>query len=58
MVKMPKTVDKGMKQRVKTVLQIGRTVFQYGYIPAMLYLGFTRGADKGMPPISFSSLFW
>ncbi|KAL7645705.1 UNVERIFIED_CONTAM: hypothetical protein RMT77_002582 [Armadillidium vulgare] len=55
---MPKTVDKGMKQRVKTVLQIGRTVFQYGYIPAMLYLGFTRGADKGMPPISFSSLFW
>ena len=46
------------RKRLNSVIQIGKKVFHYGYIPAVLYLGFKKGAEKGMPELSILSLLW
>jgi len=46
------------KERIQTVVDAGKTVFQYGYIPLILYLGFKKGAEQGMPPLTVFSLLW
>ncbi|CAM1307529.1 Uncharacterised protein g4620 [Pycnogonum litorale] len=54
MVKMnPET-----KQRLSTVFTLCRTTFQWGFVPVVLYLGFKKGSDPGMPPISVLNLLW
>ncbi|CAN7996133.1 unnamed protein product [Ixodes pacificus] len=47
-----------MKQKVAVVLTVTREVFHWGFIPAILYLGFKKGADPGMPEINVLSLLW
>ncbi|NP_001155867.1 translocase of outer mitochondrial membrane 7 homolog isoform X1 [Nasonia vitripennis] len=46
------------KQKISVVLNVSKTVFHWGFIPAVLYLGFRRGADPGMPELSFMHLLW
>ena len=46
------------RKRLNSVIQVGKKVFHYGYIPAVLYLGFKKGAEKGMPELSLLSLLW
>ena len=29
-----------------------------GFMPSVLYLGFSKGSEPGMPPLSLASLFW
>ncbi|OWF40692.1 Mitochondrial import receptor subunit TOM7-like [Mizuhopecten yessoensis] len=42
-----------MKKRVSTVLDLARVTFQYGFLPTVIYLGFKKGADEGMPELSW-----
>ncbi|XP_051174744.1 mitochondrial import receptor subunit TOM7 homolog [Leptopilina boulardi] len=46
------------KQRVGAVLNVTKVVFHWGFMPAVLYLGFAKGADVGMPPLSVMNLLW
>ncbi|XP_043474120.1 mitochondrial import receptor subunit TOM7 homolog [Leptopilina heterotoma] len=46
------------KQRVSVVLNMTKVVFHWGFMPAVLYLGFAKGADVGMPPLSVMNLLW
>lgn len=41
-----------MKERVGVAFEVVKTVFHWGFIPAVLYLGFSKGAEAGMPPLS------
>ncbi|KAK6491180.1 mitochondrial import receptor subunit TOM7-like protein [Huso huso] len=45
---MPK-LSKETKQRLQQVFQCGQFAIRWGFIPTILYLGFKRGADPGMP---------
>ncbi|XP_044764195.1 mitochondrial import receptor subunit TOM7 homolog [Coccinella septempunctata] len=51
-------LSEGVKQRLSIVIELGKTVFHYGFIPTVLYLGFQKGSDPGAPEISLQSLFW
>ncbi|CAL8294104.1 unnamed protein product [Merluccius merluccius] len=42
-------LSKETKQRLQQVFQCGQFVIRWGFIPTVLYLGFKRGADPGMP---------
>uniref|UniRef100_A0AAY5L8Q9 Mitochondrial import receptor subunit TOM7 homolog n=1 Tax=Esox lucius TaxID=8010 RepID=A0AAY5L8Q9_ESOLU len=42
-------LSKETKQRLQTVFQAGQFVIRWGFIPTVLYLGFKRGGDPGMP---------
>ncbi|ERL88509.1 hypothetical protein D910_05895 [Dendroctonus ponderosae] len=46
----------GAKERLSLVIELVKTVFHYGYIPAVVYLGFKQGAEPGMPEIALSKL--
>ncbi|XP_033225683.1 mitochondrial import receptor subunit TOM7 homolog [Belonocnema kinseyi] len=46
------------KQKIGIVLSASKVVFHWGFIPMVLYLGFTKGADPGMPPLSVMNLLW
>ncbi|KAH1000389.1 mitochondrial import receptor subunit TOM7 homolog [Dendroctonus ponderosae] len=48
----------GAKERLSLVIELVKTVFHYGYIPAVVYLGFKQGAEPGMPEIALSNLLW
>ncbi|KAM9494725.1 mitochondrial import receptor subunit TOM7 homolog [Clarias gariepinus] len=54
---MPK-LSKETKQRLQQVFQCGQFVIRWGFIPTVLYLGFKRGADPGMPEPNILSLLW
>ncbi|RWS20202.1 mitochondrial import receptor subunit TOM7-like protein [Leptotrombidium deliense] len=41
------------KQRLSTLLGLVRVTFQYSFIPGVLYLGFKKGADVGMPALNW-----
>ncbi|KAK6491371.1 mitochondrial import receptor subunit TOM7-like protein [Huso huso] len=45
---MPK-LSKETKQRLQQVFQCGQFAIRWGFIPTILYLGFRRGADPGLP---------
>ncbi|XP_017781962.1 PREDICTED: mitochondrial import receptor subunit TOM7 homolog [Nicrophorus vespilloides] len=51
-------LSEGTKERLNIVINLTKTVFHYGFIPTVLYLGFKKGADPGMPEITLSSLLW
>ncbi|XP_072771628.1 mitochondrial import receptor subunit TOM7 homolog isoform X1 [Nerophis lumbriciformis] len=42
-------IRKETKQRLQQLFQCGQFVIRWGFIPTVLYLGFKRGADPGMP---------
>uniref|UniRef100_A0A8D2J8Y9 Mitochondrial import receptor subunit TOM7 homolog n=1 Tax=Varanus komodoensis TaxID=61221 RepID=A0A8D2J8Y9_VARKO len=45
---MPK-LSKEAKQRLQHLFKGGQFAIRWGFIPVVLYLGFKRGADPGMP---------
>ncbi|KAG8231338.1 hypothetical protein J437_LFUL017691 [Ladona fulva] len=46
------------KQRLSTVFNVAKFMFQWGFIPTVLYLGFRKGSDPGMPELTPMSLLW
>ncbi|XP_012255426.1 mitochondrial import receptor subunit TOM7 homolog [Athalia rosae] len=46
------------KQKISIVVNVTKVVFHWGFIPAVLFLGFRKGADPGMPPLSVMNLLW
>ncbi|XP_055644679.1 mitochondrial import receptor subunit TOM7 homolog [Toxorhynchites rutilus septentrionalis] len=48
----------GAKERLGVVFEVVKTTFHWGFVPAVLYLGFRKGSEAGMPPLSVMSLLW
>ncbi|XP_012220865.1 mitochondrial import receptor subunit TOM7 homolog [Linepithema humile] len=46
------------KQRIAIVMDVTKFIFQWGFIPSVLFLGFKKGADPGMPELSLMNLLW
>ncbi|KAH8356196.1 hypothetical protein KR200_006109 [Drosophila serrata] len=46
------------KERLKVVLNAMETTVAWGFIPFVLFLGFRRGADPDMPPLTILNLLW
>ncbi|XP_031630228.1 mitochondrial import receptor subunit TOM7 homolog [Contarinia nasturtii] len=46
------------KERLGVVFGVVKFVFHVGFIPTVLYLGFKKGAEQGMPPLTPLSLLW
>ncbi|KFM73521.1 Mitochondrial import receptor subunit TOM7-like protein, partial [Stegodyphus mimosarum] len=46
------------KKRIGHVFNILKTAFRWGFIPTVVYLGYKKGADPGMPEITPLSLLW
>ncbi|XP_063985643.1 mitochondrial import receptor subunit TOM7 homolog [Diachasmimorpha longicaudata] len=46
------------KQKIAVVLEVTKTVFHWGFMPTVLYLGFKKGADPGLPPLTLMNLLW
>ncbi|SPP73923.1 mitochondrial import receptor subunit TOM7 homolog [Drosophila guanche] len=51
-------LSEGVKDRLGAVVGVVQTTFHWGFVPMVLYLGFTKGAEPGMPPLSILSLLW
>ncbi|KAI8127598.1 mitochondrial import receptor subunit TOM7 homolog [Lucilia cuprina] len=52
------TLSPGVKERLEVVYEIAKTTFHWGFVPMVLYLGFKKGAEPGMPPLTLMSLLW
>ncbi|XP_037693448.1 mitochondrial import receptor subunit TOM7 homolog isoform X1 [Choloepus didactylus] len=55
-------LSKEAKQRLQQLFKGGQFAIRWGFIPLVIYLGFKRGADPGMPEptilrFNFSLLF-
>lgn len=46
------------KEKIAIVLDISKTVFHWGFIPAVIYIGFKKGADPGMPELRIVDILW
>ncbi|KAH8235721.1 hypothetical protein KR032_006121 [Drosophila birchii] len=46
------------KERLRSVFSAMETTFAWGFVPLVLFLGFRRGADPDMPPLTILSLLW
>ncbi|XP_060052086.1 mitochondrial import receptor subunit TOM7 homolog [Erinaceus europaeus] len=51
-------LSKEAKQRLQQLFKGGQFAIRWGFIPLVIYLGFKRGADPGMPEPSVLSLLW
>ena len=51
-------LSQGVKDRISTVVGVAKTAFHWGFMPTVLYLGFQKGAEPGMPELSVASLLW
>jgi len=45
-------------KRLNKVIGTMKTGFHWGFLPLILYLGFKKGAEPGMPELTLASLFW
>ncbi|PSN36590.1 hypothetical protein C0J52_15605 [Blattella germanica] len=45
-------MSSGTKERLSLVVGASKFMFHWGFIPTILYLGYKKGADAGMPPLS------
>ena len=71
------SLSDGAKERLGVVFEVVKTVFHWGFIPTVLYLGkikiiihftiysmyfliigFQKGSEQGMAPLSVASLLW
>eukprot|EP00095_Tigriopus_kingsejongensis_P001317 maker-scaffold249_size238305-snap-gene-0.14 protein:Tk01317 transcript:maker-scaffold249_size238305-snap-gene-0.14-mRNA-1 annotation:"hypothetical protein LOTGIDRAFT_112601" len=43
-------------QRLNRVIDLGKTAFHWGFLPTILYLGFAKGSEPGMPDLTLASL--
>ncbi|XP_032137042.1 mitochondrial import receptor subunit TOM7 homolog [Sapajus apella] len=51
-------LSKEAKQRVQQLFKGGQFAMHWGFIPLVIYLGFKRGTDPGMPEPTVLSLLW
>ncbi|KAH8258468.1 mitochondrial import receptor subunit TOM7 homolog [Drosophila kikkawai] len=51
-------LSEGVKERLGVVVGALQTTFHWGFVPFVLYLGFRKGAEPGMPPLTILSLLW
>ncbi|KAH8401786.1 hypothetical protein KR009_007843 [Drosophila setifemur] len=51
-------LSEGVKERLGVVVDAVQTTFHWGFVPLVLYLGFAKGAEPGMPALSILSLLW
>ena len=51
-------LSQGVKDRISTVVTVAKTAFHWGIMPTVIYLGFQKGAEPGMPELTFASLLW
>lgn len=51
-------LSKEAKQRLQQLFKGGQFAIRWGFIPFVIYLGFKRGADPGMPEPTVLSLLW
>ncbi|XP_016989692.1 mitochondrial import receptor subunit TOM7 homolog [Drosophila gunungcola] len=51
-------LSEGVKERLGVVVDAVQTGFHWGFVPLVLYLGFMKGAEPGMPPLNVFSLLW
>ncbi|XP_032110068.1 cytochrome c, testis-specific-like [Sapajus apella] len=51
-------LSKEAKQRLQQLFKQGQFVVRWGFIPLVIYLGFKRGADPGMPEPTVLNLLW
>ncbi|XP_043920545.1 mitochondrial import receptor subunit TOM7 homolog [Protopterus annectens] len=51
-------LSKETKQRLQQVFRCGQFVIRWGFVPTILYLGFRRGGEPGMPEPTILSLLW
>ena len=51
-------LSQGVKERISTVVGLAQTAFHWGFMPTVIYLGFQKGAEPGMPELSLASLLW
>ncbi|XP_047551680.1 mitochondrial import receptor subunit TOM7 homolog isoform X1 [Lutra lutra] len=49
-------LSKEAKQRLQQLFKGGQFAIRWGFIPLVIYLGFKRGADPGMPEPTVLSL--
>uniref|UniRef100_A0A182NWU2 Mitochondrial import receptor subunit TOM7 homolog n=1 Tax=Anopheles dirus TaxID=7168 RepID=A0A182NWU2_9DIPT len=55
---LQKMLSPGVKERIGLVFEVVKTSFHWGFIPTLLYLGFRKGSEPGMPPLSVANLLW
>ena len=58
MVLVTMSGDKCSLERLNKIVNVAKTVVHVGFVPTILYLGFQKGADPGMPPLTLANLFW
>ncbi|XP_026277678.1 mitochondrial import receptor subunit TOM7 homolog [Frankliniella occidentalis] len=46
------------KARLSMVFGVTKFVFHWGFVPTVLYMGFKKGADPGMPDLQLLQLLW
>ncbi|XP_039321313.1 mitochondrial import receptor subunit TOM7 homolog [Saimiri boliviensis] len=51
-------LSKEAKQRLQQLFKEGQFATRWGFNPLVIYLGFKRGADPGMPEPTVLSLLW
>ncbi|XP_017767141.1 PREDICTED: mitochondrial import receptor subunit TOM7 homolog [Eufriesea mexicana] len=51
-------MNPNMKQKIAIVLDVSKTIFHWGFIPLIYFIGFRKGADPGMPQLSVVNLLW
>ena len=51
-------ISEGAKARIATVVNVAKTAFHWGFMPTVIYLGFQKGSEPGMPELSLASLLW
>ena len=56
-LKMPK-LSQGSLERLNTLVDLCKKGFHWGFVPTILYLGFAKGAEPGMPELTLAHLFW
>ena len=49
-------VSRGALQRFNTIVSLFKTAFHWGMLPTILYLGFSHGAEPGMPELTLASV--
>ncbi|XP_076381349.1 translocase of outer membrane 7 [Megalopta genalis] len=46
------------KQKIAIILDVSKTIFHWGFIPTILFLGFRKGAEPGTPELTLMNLLW
>ena len=51
-------LSQGTLKRFNTVVSLFKATYHWGILPMVLYLGFSYGAEEGMPELTLASLLW